>query len=195
MLTQRLKIDPQSLAFDFDGVLADTMTLFLDIGRQEFGIDWIRYEDITSYLLEDCIDLDRDIIHAILTRIMDGNYAATLKPMAGAPEVLARLGRRYSPIVLVTARPHPGPIGQWIQDVLPMGAAVVEVVATGSFDAKADVLADKSISFFVEDRLETCFPLQAAGVTPVLFKQPWNRQAHPFEEVGSWKELESLIAF
>jgi hypothetical protein len=47
----------------------------------------------------------------------------------------------------------------------------------------------------VEDRLETCFPLQEAGITPVLFRQPWNRKSHPFMEVGTWKELESLIEF
>ena len=71
----------------------------------------------------------------------------------------------------------------------------IEVVATGSFDAKADVLAARNITYFIEDRLETCFPLQAAGIVPVLFRQPWNRKRHPFLEVGSWKELESLIEF
>ena len=36
------KIDPASIAFDIDGVVADTMTLFLDIARDEYNIDWIR---------------------------------------------------------------------------------------------------------------------------------------------------------
>jgi len=51
------------------------------------------------------------------------------------------------------------------------------------------------VLYFVEDRLETCFPLSDAGITPVLFKQPWNRKEHPFIEVGTWRELESLIDF
>ena len=59
----------------------------------------------------------------------------------------------------------------------------------------ADILSERNISYFVEDRLETCFPLQGAGITPILFKQPWNRKNHPFIEVGNWRELESLIKF
>ena len=38
-------IHPASVAFDIDGVIADTMTLFLDIARDVFHINGIRYED------------------------------------------------------------------------------------------------------------------------------------------------------
>ena len=189
------KIDPTSLAFDIDGVFADTMTLFLDIAREEFKIYDINYKDITCYMLEKCIDMDPDLIETILIRIMNGTHRPPLKPIAGARRVLTRLGRIHRPILFVTARPYEEPINKWIQSVLPLEADSVEVIATGSFDAKIDVLSDRDISYFVEDRLETCFPLFEAGVTPILFKQPWNRERHPFMEVGTWKELESLIEF
>lgn len=189
------KINPASVAFDIDGVFADTMALFLDIARQEYDIDWIRYQDITCYTLAECLDLDAGIINAILTRIMNGDHAVPLKPIAGAPEVLTRLGRQHSPVLFVTARTFSGPIYEWVKHVLPLDPASIEVVATGSFDAKVDVLIERDVSCFVEDRLETCFPLHAAGVVPVLYRQPWNRELHPFREVGNWKELESLIEF
>lgn len=188
-------IDPSSLAFDIDGVLADTMTLFLDIAREEYKIRNVRYEDITCYILEECVDIDPFLIEAILTRIMDGTHKASLKPMPGARNVLTRLGRQHSPILFVTARPTIEPIYEWIQNVLSFDPDSIEVVATGSFDAKVDVLSSRDISYFVEDRLETCYPLFEAGVTPIIFKQPWNRKRHPFVEVGTWKELESLIEF
>lgn len=38
-------INPVSVAFDIDGVIADAMTLFLDIARDVFHINGIRYED------------------------------------------------------------------------------------------------------------------------------------------------------
>nr|MBC8361005.1 haloacid dehalogenase [Candidatus Desulfatibia profunda] len=190
-----MKIDPASVAFDIDGVFADTMTLFLDIARDEYNVNGIKYEDITCYQLEECIDIDAGVIKAILSRIMDGDYTALLKPITGAPDVLTRLGRQHSPILFVTARPYLGPIYDWVKSVLPLDPGSIEVIATGSFEAKADVLADRDISYFVEDRLETCFPLQAAGLVPVLFKQPWNRKLHPFTEVSTWQELESLIEF
>ncbi len=188
-------IDPSSLAFDIDGVFADTMTLFLEIARQEYKIRGVKYEDITCYTLEECIDIDPVLIEKIITRIMDGSHKTPLKPITGARTVLTRLGRLHSPILFVTARLNREIIYEWIKSVLPLEHGSVEVVATGSFNAKADVLSNRDISYFVEDRLETCFPLQAAGVTPILFKQPWNRERHPFMEVGTWKELESLIEF
>ena len=189
------KIDPALIAFDIDGVVADTMTLFLDIARDEYNIDWIRFEDINCYQLEECLNLDAGIIGSIINRIMDGDYTAPLKPIAGAPDVLSRLGRQNGSILFVTARPYLNPIDDWIKSVLTLDPVSVEVIATGSFDAKVDVLVERGITYFVEDRLETCFPIQAAGLVPVLFKQPWNREHHPFMEVSNWKELESLIEF
>jgi 5'(3')-deoxyribonucleotidase len=187
-------IDPACIAFDVDGVFADAMTLFLDIARDEFRLNEFRYEDITCYALEECIDMDTKVIAAIIERILDGNHAAPLRPVDGAPEVLTRLGRKHAPLLFVTARPYPGPISNWIQSVLSLDAASIEIVATGSFEAKAEVLLSRKISYFVEDRLETCFFLKEFGITPVLFKQPWNRKEHPFIEIGNWKELEAIIA-
>ena len=191
----RRMINPTSLAFDIDGVFADTMTLFLDIAREDFKIYDVGYEDITCYILEECLDMDPDLIETILIRIMKGTHRPALKPIAGATRVLTRLGRIHRPILFVTARPYGEPIHKWIQSMLPFDGDSVEVVATGSFDAKIDVLSSREISYFVEDRLETCYSLFEAGVTPILFKQPWNRERHPFIEVGTWKELESLIEF
>jgi len=42
-------ITPASMAFDIDGVIADTMTLFLEIARNIFHINGIRYDDTICY--------------------------------------------------------------------------------------------------------------------------------------------------
>ena len=188
-------IDPKSLAFDIDGVFADTMTLFLDIARDDYHINSIKYEDITNYMLEECLDIDTKTIDEIIIRIMDGGYAAELKPLDGAAEVLSRIGRNHGPLLFVTARPYIGPIHDWILKLLPFEPELIDVVATGSFEDKADVILSKGYSCFVEDRLDTCFLLKDAGINPILFKQPWNRRSHPFLEVGTWRELESMIEF
>jgi len=186
-------IDPAAVAFDIDSVVADTMTLFLDIARDEHRIEGIRYEDITAYNLCECLNIEPGIIDKIVNRIQDGGYRAPLKPICGAPRVLARIGRHHRPVLMVTARPHPGPIPEWIRTTLHLPDSHVEIVATGSFEGKLDVLLQRGISFFVEDRLETCYGLSAAGVTPILFRQPWNRMLHPFMEIGGWHELEALM--
>ncbi len=190
-----MKIDPSSLAFDVDDVFADTMTLFFEIARNEHNIREIQPEDITSYMVEECIDIDLAVLEDIFTKILDGSHTSSLRPVKGAPEVLTRIGRKHGQVLFVTARPHLDSIVEWIHRVLPLDPAVIEVIATGSFDGKTDVLLRKEVSYFVEDRLETCFALMEAGVTPILFKRPWNRKKNPFVEVASWRELESLIAF
>lgn len=187
------KIDPSSIAFDIDGVVADTMTLFLDIAKRDYNIEGIEYDDITCYWLEDCLDLEPEIIESIIEKMEAGDYQTPLKPLRGAPGVLSRLSRRHSPVLFVTARHKSEPISGWISSVTGLDEDDIEVVATGLFDAKTEVLLEKNISYFVEDRLETCYPLEKAGITPILFKQPWNRGEHPFMEVGCWDELEAMI--
>ncbi len=194
-MNQKLAIDPSALAFDIDGVFADTMTLFIDIARDEFNIDWIRYDDIVRYALEECLDIDPGVVEEIIGRILDGNHEAILKPIPGAPRVIRGLARRGRPVLFVTARPYVGPVFDWMISVLDIPPSLLEVAAVGSFEKKARVLRDRGVSFFVEDRLETCFSLQSAGIVPVLFKQPWNREPHCFQEVDSWRALESLIVF
>ena len=188
-------IDPSSLAFDIDDVFADTMSLFLEIARNEYDLGGIRPEDITSYMIEDCIDIDLQILADIFGKILDGSHTARLRPVADAAAVVRRVAEKSRPVLFVTARPSPDSIVDWLHDVLCVAPEAVDVIATGSFDGKVDVLKDRKVSFFVEDRLETCFSLNNSGITPILFKRPWNREKHPFVEVGSWKELESLIVF
>ncbi|MEW6671052.1 MAG: haloacid dehalogenase [Thermodesulfobacteriota bacterium] len=188
-------IDPSKVAFDIDDVVADTMSLFLEIARHEYRLDGFRHADITSYMVEDCIDIDRGVLETIFGRIIDGDFSIPLQPLAGAPEVLSRLAHYRRPLLFVTARPNLDSISGWIQKTLPLDRSSIDIVATGTFDGKAEVLVNRNISYFVEDRLETCFTLEAAGVTPILFKRPWNRKAHPFAEVGSWRELEEMIDF
>ena len=139
--------------------------------------------------------MDQEQIEAVVSRILDGNYSSPLKPIDGAGGVLARIERYHSPLLFVTARPYPGPIKNWLGDLLTLEYGSIDVVAVGSFENKVDVLLDHHITSFVEDRLDTCYLLQDAGIQPILFKQPWNRESHPFVEIGGWEELEGLINF
>ncbi|MEJ2282800.1 MAG: haloacid dehalogenase [Desulfobacterales bacterium] len=188
-------INPASLAFDIDGVVADTMALFLEIAADIYGINGIRYEDMVCYNLAECIPMDQEQIESVVARILDGNHSMPLKPIDGAADVLARIERYHRPILFVTARPYPGPIRNWLAELLASKADSINVLAVGSFENKVDVLLDHHIKCFVEDRLETCYLLQDAGIQPVLFKQPWNREPHPFMEIGCWEEFEGLINF
>ncbi len=185
-------IQPTQLGFDIDGVVANTMQLFLDIAWQVYGLNHVQLTDMTSYNLEQCLDMDPEIIRGITDRIISGDYHCRLWPIEGASGVLERLAS-YGPIHMVTARPELGPIEEWMAQQLPGHSRELHMVATGGFEEKADVLRHLNIHYFVEDRLDTCYLLKEQGIHAVLFAQPWNRQQHPFVEVNGWSELEMLI--
>ena len=186
-------ITPDKIAFDIDGVVANTMALFLEIGRKDYGINHIRYEDITEYFLEDCLDIDPKIIKIIINRILEGDFEPELKPIDGAAEVLSEIAEAH-PLLFVTARPELSTIEKWTYKVLPVRPSAIEVIATGTFEAKGDVLNERGIQYFVEDCLGVCHMLSERAITPILFSQPWNRSPnHPFREVGSWAEIRALV--
>ncbi len=187
-----MKIDPSKIGFDIDGVMADTMTLFLKLARRDFGINNIRYKDITEYYLEDCLDIDPDIVGAIINRMIEGNSGIDLMPMDGAVDTLSKVGA-VAPLLFVTARPRLEPIERWVRETLPLDPSRMEVIATGSFEGKVEILKTRGIACFVEDRLETCFHLHENDIIPILFSHPWNQKPHSFHSVRNWTEIEELF--
>ena len=185
-------IRPGQIAFDIDGVFANTMGLFLELARRDYGLNHVQYEDITHYFLEECLDLDPGIIKVIINKILEGNFEGELQPIENSVEVLSEIAQK-GPLLFVTARPTLLPIKAWVDKMLPKPPFPIEVIATGTFEAKAHVLKARGIEYFVEDYLDICFMLDEQNITPIVFQQPWNRFAHPFHEVTSWGEIRDLM--
>ena len=186
-------VAPSDIAFDIDGVFANTMGLFLEIARKDYGINHIQYENITAYFLEECLDVDPEIIRVIINQILEGEFEPELRPIDGAVEVLSDIGEAHR-LLFVTARPQLPTVKGWVHSKLPLKPSDIEVVATGTFEGKADVLSARGIRYFVEDCLEVCYMLSERGINPILFSQPWNRSSnHPFREVSSWAEIRALV--
>lgn len=187
-------IDPACIAFDFDGVVADTMTRFVAIGQKDFGLSDLRLEKITSYDLESCLQIETDTLIAIMMQLIALDDTLALSPFPGAVSLLSAIAQKTGSLLFVTARPDPDPVAQWLTAVAGLPPAVCKVIATGDFDSKVGVLQEEQKTVFVEDRLETCFLLAEAGIRPVLFVQPWNRRPHPFSEVCSWEDIGKMVA-
>ena len=186
-------IDVSAVAFDIDGVVADTISLFIEIASDEYNITDIIYDNISSYSMDSFNGIDPSIISEIFTRIVDGDFSLPLRPLNGAMEGLARIIEKNGSALFVTARPRSEAICGWLKNALAVSPEFIEVIPTGSFEGKVDILLEKNITCFVEDRLETCFLLDEAGITPIIYNQPWNRQKHPFHKVDNWHELEILL--
>lgn len=186
------KIRPAELAFDIDGVVADTFRAFVKTARESYGLE-IAYEAITDYDFRKVIDMDDETSDAIIERILEDPLGMGIAPVEGAVEVLRRLSRR-GPLCFVTARTNRDAIMAWVRQTLGFfDGECLRLEATGTHEEKLPILMKHGIRYFVEDRLDTCYLMQETPITPIVFDQPWNRQGHPFLTVRSWEEIHDLI--
>ncbi len=192
MRTEERKIRPAELAFDIDGVIADTFRAFVKAARESYGVE-IEYEAITDYDFRKVIDIDDETSDAIIEQILEDPLGLGIAPVHGAVDVLRRLSG-FGPLCLVTARTNRKAIMDWVRQTLQIeDGAPIRLEATGTHEDKLPVLLKHGIRYFVEDRLETCYLIQQSPVTPIVFDQPWNRQAHPFLSVGSWDDIRDMV--
>jgi len=186
------KIHPAVIGFDIDGVVADTGGAFLRIARKEYGINSLSLEDITRFEVEDCLDIEPQIIDEIFTRLLDEPLNSGLQPMEDAMDVLHQFAKQ-APLTFVTARPDKQPIDLWLQHFLePHVYNDMRLVAMGEHDNKAGYIKNLGLQYFVDDRLQTCLALVEEGITPLVFSQPWNRHEHGLQTVDNWLAIHAL---
>ncbi len=187
-----MKIKPNEIAFDIDGVFADTIGAFIKKAKQKYGIT-IKYEDIKEYDLKKTLNIDERILTELAKEILYNPIKMGIKPIKGAVEVLKKLSER-SKLLFVTARPDKEGIKRWVYETLKeIERENINIVAVGTHEEKIPFLRSCGIRYFVEDRLETCFLLSQASIIPIVFEQPWNRKPHPFLKVKNWKQIEMMI--
>ena len=186
------KINPSLLGFDFDGVIADIAEAFLRLAAEEYGLVHLRKEDITSFELDQCINVEPDIIDAIFLKILEDSVATGLQPMSGAVDVLCDLAE-VADVTVVTARPYPEPVHDWLGIMFPESAlSSIRVIAMGGHDDKPRYIHEQGLRYFIDDRAETCVQLKDEGIQPFVFAQPWNHNRHQLPTVNSWQEIRTL---
>jgi len=186
------KIHPGVIGFDIDGVVADTAGAFLRIARDKYNINSLSLEDITRFEVEDCLDIERQIVDEIFVSLLDEPLGAGLQPMEDAMDVLHKFAAQAS-LTFVTARPDKEPIAQWLQHFLKPGVYDdMRLIAMGEHDNKAGYIKNLGLQYFVDDRLQTCLMLADAGITPLVFNQPWNRHDHDLQTVDNWQAIHAL---
>ena len=186
------KINPALIGFDIDGVVADTGGAFIRIAEEEYNINSITLDDITSFEIIDCLDVDPQIIEEIFNRLLDDPLTAGLLPMEDAIDVLHRFAEQ-APLTFVTARPHKKPIARWLKHFLqPATFEKIRLVAMGVHDNKTSYIKDLGLKYFVDDRLQTCMMLAREGITPLVYSQPWNNNGHDLPTVNNWRSIHAL---
>lgn len=188
-------IDPYLLAFDIDGVVADTMALFVRLAHEKYGLTNLSKQDMLCYNLYECLGLQKEIIDDLIRLTLDDRHTLEIPPVPGAPEVLMELAG-IAPLRFITARLWSEPITQWLFTILPgVPRERIWVIASGAPETKLHILNGLDVRYFVEDRIETCRLLKEAGIEPLLFDQPWNRnqQTDGFLRVRNWVQLKEWV--
>jgi uncharacterized HAD superfamily protein len=186
------KINPAHIGFDIDGVVADTGGAFIQIASEEYGLNSLSLEDITYYDVVDCLDVDREIIDEIFTRLHDAPLSSGIQPMEDAINVLHKYAE-HAPLTFVTARPEKKPIDLWLKHFLrPAAYEKMRLVAMGVHDNKTPYIKDLGLKYFVDDRLQTCQKLAQEGITPLVYNQPWNTNGHHLQTVADWQAIHDL---
>ncbi len=187
-----MNIRPDQIAFDFDGVIADTFRLFIAMAREELNLE-INYDDVRQYEFDQVLEEHQKAgAQRILDILTNQAHEINLPPIQGAINTLERLSR-LTPQLIVTARPISEPVQLWLQQQLPEGHDRITIIASGDSEHKLPILKEHDVRFFIDDRLDTCHQLHAAGITPIVYNQPWNSEQHPYAQVSNWNEINSLI--
>jgi uncharacterized HAD superfamily protein len=190
-------IEPSDLAFDIDGVVADTMTVFVKLAREHYGFTWLTKEDLREYDLHACLNIGREIVDDLICMTLNDEHTEQIPPVHGAVDVLTRLAQ-HGPLRFVTARIWPESIIRWLHQTLSdVDPRRIMVFATGLPEAKYRVLRELKVRYFVDDRVETCKLLSRNGIQPLLFDQPWNRvpEAVGFPRIKNWSQLGQRVLF
>ena len=187
-----MKIPPNRIGFDIDGVVADTMEAFIRLADNDYKIE-VSPPEITDFMVEECLNIDLDIIDDIFSRLLLDPLGSGLRPMPHSLVVLEELAQE-APLTFITARPEIKPINNWLEHHLSPGAyADIRLVATGDHDNKASHIRHMGLSHFIDDRSETCNQLALEkDICPIVYEQPWNTNKHRLTSVADWPEIKNL---
>jgi len=187
-----MRIDPNLIGFDIDGVVSDTSEAFLRILKQKYGIGNIQETDITEFNVSECLNISPTTVDNVFDILLRNPIEADLKPMPDAVAVLSEIARQ-APLTFITARPEKSPIADWLEHILgPETYSNVRLIAMGDHDGKADHIIKCGLKYFIDDRHQTCQNLVQHGITPLVFSQPWNKGRHNLRSISSWLEVREL---
>lgn len=188
----KLQITPEQIGFDFDGVIADIGEAFKRLADDEHNY-LIDLDDITSFQVESCTHIPEDIVSRIFNDILQDSLTTRLRPIPGALEVISELSE-LSRVKIITARSQDRPVIDWLDNYLPVEVCRrIDVVAMHDHDQKVKFIKEHDLSFFVDDRAETCAQVAEADLHPLLYRQPWNSDWHDFTVVDNWQQIADYI--
>jgi uncharacterized protein len=181
-------------AFDFDSVIAD-ITPMCELISKKLGIP-VCLEDIPQYNIEECFSLTNHETKEIIDEFLGFHFTQRLEPIPGAIEVLTEWYESGNDIIVITSREDEEFIYPWLLKHL----SDIEICVYSS-KSKGALCRELQITHFVDDCPSNLVDLANAGIVPIVFTQPYNRQLGSHRSllkdllirVNSWEELRECL--
>lgn len=178
------------VAVDFDGVLADTHPLIVELinfktGRNYATSDW------GSWYFWQQHGLDKEFWE-VYDLFDNTNLRLAIRPMRYAIPVLRELARRGHALTVVTgnsARAEPS-IRRWLRH---QGLDFIGLTAIGRGHANAGSKLDLPFDVWIDDAPALFEEASSKGKRAIIFDQPWNRGINGFPRAKSWDEIIDIV--
>ena len=179
-----------NIAFDFDEVVVDNISLVIKIAN-ELGYDHsIEFDKIRTYCIEqNDVGITYEQLR-IVFYIMEKYREYDYNIFPGAEKVLNYVAKETQSVDFVSAR-------RKIPQIL-LSKIFGNKIDSARFACchgtdKVEALRNSGKSIIIEDRLETCHVIAKAGLTPIVYNRPWNNVSHPYKTVYDWEDIANLI--
>jgi uncharacterized HAD superfamily protein len=177
------------IGMDIDGVIVDYGSVILPL-LSEVCNRKVAYQDLCSWDLGEALNIDEETMADTWERILNGDLLRQAPAIKGAIEGLAAISGHE--IWLVTSRPFSTQslTLSWLHDNKVRYDHVV-------FNRRGDKLSvGPTFDVFVEDFIEEARVIAEAGISTILFDQPWNHAAvlpNNCKRVYDWNAMLLLI--
>ena len=187
---------------DFDDVLSDTTSAFLNVLQREFG-KIVNFEDIFSFDLKASFNLTDSEYEHFFHRVHQADVIMSFAPMEGAIAALESWAERDYQIAIVTGRltsAYEASLDWLAKHEVPYHSfTMVDKYSRGNTDPKIAVsmeaFSEKKFSLAVEDSAKMALHLsQKMGIPVALIDRPWNRRAdlnHRISRYTSWYDIQN----
>ena len=170
MFQNKLKMKRLVIGLDIDGVIVDFGSAVLPL-LSELCARPILYQDLCSWDIGKALNIDEKTMACTWEQVLGSDLLLHAPPIKGAIEGLYALSKHE--IWLVTSRPisTQGLTLSWLHE----NDVRYDHIA---FDRRGDKLSvGPKFDVFVEDFIEEAFSIAEAGISTLLFDQPWNNTA------------------
>jgi len=160
------------IAFDIDDVIMQSRLLLSDHMKKDYGVDAFNFPKFEIEIN----GLTKDDVYNYVNQVLY-DYHDEIEPCKNIIEKIQELYefRFYNPIHFITARPE-----DKFRDITEawfnryFGKSIKYEIEFRPFDKKVDLIKERCIDVFVEDRLFNAKSIAPAVSAVFLVNYPWN---------------------